>query len=195
VSRGTIVDLTSPRPISSMLPALLQGDGMAVRFTEGLDAVMAPVFHAVDNVGAYTDPWTAPPDFLEWLAGWFGWELDARWPDRRRRAVVSRAVDLYRWRGTVRGAQLLVELYTGTRPDIDDGGGTWSTLDPSEALPGERRDAVRVRLADSEPSEDETARLRRLLRSIVPAHLQIEIITEPSGGPAPASTGPPAADA
>ena len=188
-----IEDLASPLTIRSLLPAMLQGDDFAQRFTAGLDTQLAPIQSTLDNIDAYTDPWIAPDDFLEWLAGWFGWELDRNWPERRRRAVVARAVELYRWRGTVRGLALMIELYTGLVPEIDDGGGTWATLDPSEGLPGTAREAIGVRLVAGEEDIDEK-RLRRLLRSIIPAHLrlELEIIGRESDGDqnAPVGEGP-----
>ena len=70
--RALLPELPSPRPLALMLPALLQGDDFCVRFTEGLDPVLAPVFSTIDNLDAYTDPATTPSDFLTWLAGWFG---------------------------------------------------------------------------------------------------------------------------
>ena len=77
--------------------------------------MLAPVLSTIDNLDAYLDPWLTPPDFLDWLAGWFGLELDATWPEERRRALVANALELGRWRGTVIGLALLVELYTGER--------------------------------------------------------------------------------
>ena len=84
----------------------------------------------IDNVDAYVDPWLTPPDFLDWLAGWFGLELDATWPEERRRALVANALELGRWRGTVIGLALLVELYTGAPAEIDDGGDVVASDDP-----------------------------------------------------------------
>ena len=101
---------------------MLQADDFCVRFTRGLDPVLAPVLSTIDNLDAYLDPWLTPPDFLDWLAGWFGLELDATWPEERRRALVANALELGRWRGTVIGLALLVELYTGAQAEIDDGG-------------------------------------------------------------------------
>jgi phage tail-like protein len=162
-------DLVSTRPIASFLPAILQADEFCVRFTQGLDPVLAPVLSTIDNLDAYVDPWLTPPDFLDWLAGWFGLELDATWPEERRRALVANALELARWRGTVVGLALLVELYTGAPAEINDGGATIASDDPDEPLPGEARRGVVVRYRPGEGVDAD--RLARLVRDAVPAHL------------------------
>ena len=125
-ARGRSTTCRRRSPLASFLPAMLQADDFCVRFTQGLDPVLAPVLSTIDNLDAYVDPWLTPPDFLDWLAGWFGLELDATWPEERRRALVANALELGRWRGTVVGLALLVELYTGEGAEIDDGGGVAS---------------------------------------------------------------------
>jgi phage tail-like protein len=164
-------DLVSTRPIASFLPAMLQADEFCVRFTQGLDPVLAPVLSTIDNLDAYVDPWLTPPDFLDWLAGWFGLELDATWPEERRRALVANALELARWRGTVVGLALLVELYTGAPAEINDGGATIASDDPDEPLPGEARRGVVVRYRPGEGVDAD--RLARLVRDAVPAHLPV----------------------
>jgi phage tail-like protein len=161
----------STRPIASFLPAMLQADEFCVRFTQGLDPVLAPVLSTIDNLDAYVDPWLTPPDFLDWLAGWFGLELDATWPEERRRALVANALELARWRGTVVGLALLVELYTGAPAEINDGGATIASDDPDEPLPGEARRGVVVRYRPGEGVDAD--RLARLVRDAVPAHLPV----------------------
>jgi phage tail-like protein len=171
MTRGLTPGLVSTQPIASYLPAMLQADEFCVRFTEGLDPVLAPVLSTIDNVDAYVDPWLTPPDFLDWLAGWFGLELDATWPEERRRALVANALELGRWRGTVIGLAMLVELYTGAAAEIDDGGAVIASDDPGEPLPGTRVRTVTVRYSGGDGVDAE--RLRRLVREAVPAHLGV----------------------
>jgi phage tail-like protein len=169
--RGIVDTLPSTRPIVSFLPAMLQADDFCVRFTEGLDPVLAPVLSTIDNIDSYVDPWLTPVDFLDWLAGWFGIELDATWPEERRRALVANALELGRWRGTVLGLAMLVELYTGGPAEIIDGGAVVASEDPTEPLPGGTVTAVIVRYT---PGPDvDGARLERLVRDFVPAHLAV----------------------
>jgi phage tail-like protein len=166
-----VTSLPSTRPIVSFLPAMLQADDFCVRFTEGLDPVLAPVLSTIDNIDSYVDPWLTPVDFLDWLAGWFGIELDATWPEERRRALVANALELGRWRGTVLGLAMLVELYTGGPAEIQDGGAVVASEDPTEALPGGAVTTVTVRYT---PGPDvDGGRLERLVRDFVPAHLAV----------------------
>ena len=144
---------------------MLQADDFCVRFTEGLDPVLAPVLSTIDNIDSYVDPWLTPVDFLDWLAGWFGIELDATWPEERRRALVANALELGRWRGTVLGLAMLVELYTGGPAEIDDGGAVVASEDPTEPLPGGAVTTVTVRYTpgpdvDGRPPRAPRARLR-----------------------------------
>ena len=63
-------------------------------------------------------------------------EIDQTWPIERRRSLVSRAVQLYRRRGTVQGLADLVELYAGVRPEIIEGGGSGWSQTPGTTMPG-----------------------------------------------------------
>jgi phage tail-like protein len=71
----------------------------------------------------FYDPHVAPPEFLDWLARWTAFTVDHGWPEEQRRALVKRAVDLYRIRGTKRGLTLFLKLFTGHEPDITEN--TW----------------------------------------------------------------------
>ncbi len=59
------------------------------------------------------DPVQSDPKFLPWLASWLGFTLDERIPVTRRRIFLRRAVELFRWRGTVRGIAEMVKTLTG----------------------------------------------------------------------------------
>lgn len=68
----------------------------------------------------FYDPHVAPPEFLEWLQHWTAFSADMDWPEAERRALVKRAVDLYRTRGTKRGLALFLKLFTGHEPEIEE---------------------------------------------------------------------------
>jgi hypothetical protein len=44
--------------------------------------------------------------------------LDPAWPLERRRELVAKAAELYRWRGTRRGLTEYLRIYTGRQPNI-----------------------------------------------------------------------------
>ncbi len=71
----------------------------------------------------FYDPHVAPPEFLQWLSHWTAFSVDLDWPEAQKRALVKRAVDLYRIRGTKRGLTLFLKLFTGHEPDIAEN--TW----------------------------------------------------------------------
>src|SRR5215467_803678 len=68
----------------------------------------------------FYDPHVSPLDFLNWLSGWTAFSLDLDWPEPQKRALIKRAVDLYRFRGTKRGLALFLRLFTGHEPDIEE---------------------------------------------------------------------------
>jgi phage tail-like protein len=71
----------------------------------------------------FFDPHVAPPEFLDWLSNWTAFTLDLDWPEEQKRALIKRAVDLYRIRGTKRGLSLFLKLFSGHEPDIAEN--TW----------------------------------------------------------------------
>ena len=71
----------------------------------------------------FYDPHVTPTEFLTWLSGWTAFSLDLDWPEAQKRALIKRAVDLYRIRGTKRGIALFLRLFTGHEPDIEEN--TW----------------------------------------------------------------------
>ncbi|WP_224283537.1 phage tail protein [Streptomyces sp. LS1784] len=183
MTRAAVPGLPSPHPIGELLPALFADDDLAQRFTAGLDTVLAPVFATLDNLPAYFRPGLAPADFLDWLASWVAVEVDPAWPVEVRRAVVERAVELHRWRGTRRGLTERLRLVLGAGAEIVDGGGvSWST-DPDAGLPPAPSGEVLVRvwpLHGPEPDEDQ---VRSVVRAGCPVHLtcRVEILPGPPG--------------
>jgi phage tail-like protein len=164
--------------IGDALPAMFHDDDMAQRWCDGLDEVLVPVPSTLDNFWAYLDPRLAPLDFVEWLAGWVGLELDQTWSEDRRRELVSTAHRLFDYRGTPRGLVELLELYTGIAPTITDGGGvTWSAR-PDSALPGDGAAPVVVRIATDQPDHLDTARIENMVETSKPAHVahRVEIV-------------------
>lgn len=77
----------------------------------------------LDRGYSYYDPHLAPQEFLPWLAGWTAFVVDIDWPEAKKRALIKRAVDLYRIRGTRRALALFLKLFTGHEPTIDEN--TW----------------------------------------------------------------------
>lgn len=94
------------------------GTGFLYRMLTLFGEVLAGVEQTVDGIHNHLAPLRAPPEFLPWLASWVALVLDETWPVEKRREHISKAVELYRWRGTIRGIKAFVEIYTGMVPDI-----------------------------------------------------------------------------
>jgi phage tail-like protein len=86
------------------------------------ETIFDSIDQTISQLPAYFAADTAPDEFLPWLATWVGLLLDDGWPIERRRAVLANAMELHRWRGTRRGLMEHLELYTGIRPEIVEGG-------------------------------------------------------------------------
>lgn len=185
MTRAAVPGLPSPHPIGELLPALFADDDLAQRFTAGLDTVLAPVFATLDNLPAYFRPRLAPADFLDWLATWVAVDVDPAWPDEVRRAVVGRAMELHRWRGTRRGLVERLRLVLGAGAEITDGGGvSWSTA-PGVALPPGGGGEVLVRVWPLGGAEPDAEQVLAVVRAGCPVHLncRVEILPGPPGLP------------
>ena len=176
--RGLVRSLISPHPLGQALPALYQQDDFTQRFVSAFDAALAPIFAVLDNFPAYLDPWLAPEDFLEWLGGWFGIVLDESWSTSRRRALVSRAFEFYRMRGTASGLKEQVEVLTGGTVELHETGGVASSTTAGAALPGSPNFAILVRVTVDDPSTINLTRLDSLVMAAKPAHVthKVEIV-------------------
>jgi phage tail-like protein len=102
------------------LPALYRDDDFTGRFLHIFEDIFKSVENIADNVPWYFDPGTAPEGFLPWLSSWLGLVLDESWPEVKRRQLLRRAGELYRWRGTKRGIAEYIEIYAGVAPKITE---------------------------------------------------------------------------
>jgi phage tail-like protein len=176
--RGLVEQLANPHPIVELLPGMLQEDTFVQRFVAGLDDVLAPVLLALDDIGAYLDPATAPADFVDWLADWVGIALDENWALDQQRALVAGAVDLFEWRGTVRGLSAHVALYTGVVPEIEENGACAWSATPGSPLPGASGPDLVVRVRVPDPAGVDVAQLERIVSASKPAHVphHVEVV-------------------
>ncbi|MER6608852.1 phage tail protein [Streptomyces sp. NPDC000927] len=181
MTRAAVPGLASRYPIGGMLPALYADDDLAQRFTAGLDTVLAPVLSTLDNLPAYFDPALAPADFLPWLASWVGADLDPELPPELRRAVVARAVELHRWRGTRRGLIEQLRLCFGVHADIRDGGGVGWSSEPGTALPPAPTGELLVRVWAPHGGQVDANRVLDVVTASCPVHLtcRVEILPGP----------------
>ena len=154
-ARGQLDGLGVRTPIGPTLPAMYHDDDFAQRLVRRRSTRCSPRSCRRSTTSRPTSTrQLAPDDFVDWLAGWVGIELDETWPEERRRELVARAVELYGRRGTAEGLADLIELYVGVRPTVEDSGGVAWSAAPGADLPGSGRPTVTVRLAADEGSVD-----------------------------------------
>lgn len=169
--RGMVTGMASAIPIIRMLPAVYQEDEFADRFVGGFDDVIAPVLSTLDCLVDYFDPYLAPEDFLEWIAGWVGISLEEGWPIERRRAVVATAVEMYRMRGTVAGLRANLQVLTGGQVEIADSGGVAWSKNPGADMPGEASPRLAVRIRVPDPSSVPMDLVDSAVAAAKPAHV------------------------
>lgn len=174
--RGMVDGLTTPVPIGTRLPAVLQEDDLLLRFAAAIDDTFAPVHLTLDALACYVDPHLAPADFLEWLCAWVGVEPDQTWSTERRREVVAHAAAVHRWRGTRRGVAEAVRLVVDGDVDVtDSGGSTWSST-PGAVPPGDAVPSLRVHVRAHVPVD--RRRVERVVAAVTAAHVPVTIDIE-----------------
>ena len=131
-ARGQMIYENSPvtlwvarRGYMEHLPAIYRrSDAVGRNVVRDICFLFEHMFGSIEEVlndgHRYYDPQECPPDFIEWLASWTAMVVDMDWPESKKRAIVGRAVDLYRIRGTKRGLILFLKLFTGHEPRIDE---------------------------------------------------------------------------
>ena len=178
------------------LPALYHDDELMSRFLMLFESFWSPLERQIDHLSFYFDPRLTPADFLPWLASWLDLTLDERWPEEKRRRLVCAAVSLYRKRGTRRGVQEFLALYTGKRPHIIEHRaenfrlGAGALLGPGIALGLDNKPhtfTVALRLPplpalDEEERRQKESDRRRIIESIIesekPAHTSYNLRLE-----------------
>jgi len=103
------------------LPAIYQEDTSSAsfldRFLANLEGLYTTLEGRIERAESLLDPRTAPSEYLNWLAGWFGTVLDPNWDEKRRRLFLTHAEALFRWRGTLRGILAAIHLAVDPCPD------------------------------------------------------------------------------
>jgi phage tail-like protein len=184
--RGRIPGLTSPVPVASRLPAVLQEDEFLQRFLASFDESLAPVFLTLDGLASYVDPRLAPEDFLTWLSEWVGVRVDEHWPVAQRREIVANGARIHRRRGTAAGIADAVRLAAAgvVHVDIEDSGGTMWSRTPHTPLPGSPRPGLHVRAYARTVEDVDVRRLDAVVRAVKPAHVPhtLEVVRTSENG-------------
>lgn len=189
--RKALPGLPSPAPVGLQLPGVFQDDGLMMRFVQAFDDGFAPVLATLDGLAAYVDPHLAPEDFLDWLAGWVGIDVDDAWTVEQLRSIVAQAAEIHRRRGTVRGVADAVRLVVDADVEVEETGGAQWSASPGAALPGEAEPRLVVRVRCDRPEDVDSRRLDAVVASVKPAHVphQVEVLGRGGAVPAPSGDG------
>jgi phage tail-like protein len=114
---------TSPSAMLDYLPEIYSDDDFLGRYLAAFEKVLlrnpaAPVVggfgleQKIESVADYFDPLETPAEFLDWLSGWVALSLRADLDDVRQRDFIRNAVRLYHLRGTKKGLEESVGIYT-----------------------------------------------------------------------------------
>lgn len=123
--------LKGPSGLLEYLPSIYHEDEFVGQFLSAFEKVLlgrddgddigSPgLEQTIGNIASLFTPRAQPPDlpdetpadFLTWLSGWVALTLRADLDELRQRDFIARAVSLYRLRGTKRGLEELIGIYT-----------------------------------------------------------------------------------
>ncbi len=82
------------------------------RFLFLFQHIMTTVTDKIDRVPSLTNPMTADPTFLPWVASWVNFSLDESLPLHQQRELVRRSIRLHRTRGTRAGIEEMIRVLT-----------------------------------------------------------------------------------
>jgi phage tail-like protein len=103
-------EAATPSPVASEIPRLVRIIG----------SIFAEFGDRIDGIPNLFDPFTAPADFLPWLASWMALTLRADWDESQQRAVLAKIIPLYAKRGTKSGIEEYLKIYAGEGVTIKD---------------------------------------------------------------------------
>lgn len=136
-----VIDASRVSQLLDSLPALLQQDRVAGgpnflgRFLLGFEQLLLGLGDEAEpgleeriaGIHRYFEPGPAlpagqraPAEFLPWLAGWVALTLREDWDELRQRELIAQAASLYRLRGTRRGVEAFLRIYTRLGVAVDE---------------------------------------------------------------------------
>ncbi len=153
----------------------------------GIEETVARIYRYFEPGAALADGERAPKEFLDWLAGWVALTLSEDWDELRQRDLIAKAAQLYRLRGTRRGVEEFLRIYTRLGASIDELGaglqaGVHSTVGVDTLLDGGPPFFFRVQVFLPSTVPEEIKAQHTVARTIVdlqkPAHTYYSLSVE-----------------
>ena len=111
------LQLSGINPIKH-LPSIYQNNDFLNKFLWVFQHLSYEITAVLDNLHLFLTPMEAPSDFVEWIATWFGLNIENLGDENSARLLLQNAVLLYRWRGTSKGLRAILKIVTGVEPEI-----------------------------------------------------------------------------
>lgn len=202
------IDAKTASSLLDSLPAVLQEDrsagapnllgrfllgfeqlllGLGIAAEPGLEETIARIYRYFEPGAALADGERAPREFLPWLARWVALTLREDWDELRQRDLIAKAAPLYRLRGTKRGVEEFLRIYTRLGVQIDELSTPFqiavhSRVGQDTILDGGAPFFFRVRVLLPSPQPEEIKAQRAVAHAIVdlqkPAHTYYSLTVE-----------------
>jgi phage tail-like protein len=101
------------------LPDIYRTDFMS-RFLGLFESIYLPIEWNIDNFDLYLSPGSTPVEFISWFSNLFKLTFDDTWSEEQRRAFLLDAHRIFARRGTHWALSRVLEIYTGSTPEIVD---------------------------------------------------------------------------
>jgi phage tail-like protein len=167
------VPASNRRYLRSRLPAMYEEQDFTMRFVSSFEDVLDPIVGLLDSLHAHFDPELAPLDILDLATKWLGLRHNEAQPASQLRALVRRATELGRLRGTHAGLELALRLNFPELPlRVEDGGSVkWAV---EGELPKPRAPSFVV-YCDKHISSEEAANVARVIEAVKPVHVSFRL--------------------
>lgn len=152
------------------LPQAMLAEDFFVRFVSIFQAEAGTLLAHADNLPYLAEIGLTPTAMVREMARWLGLPgIDASYSPEGQRRILRTAAATLQWRGTVRGLERLLELYSGGPVRISEGGGVFRE---GEAPAGPAW--VRLEVESTGPLGE--ADFLTLVLDEVPAHVRTEVL-------------------
>lgn len=189
----------TPSRLLEYLPAIYQEDPFIGQFLSAFEKILLGreddvIFHnkglekKIDGLAAFFDPQETPKDFLPWLAKWTAFSLRADLNPTKQRHFLEKIIQFYRWRGTKKNLQDLLELFTVGVPDVNEAAaadmqiGVHSTIGKDTYISGGQQHFFYVNISLPRADPQVQLRQREIAKAIIdlekPAHTSYELIVK-----------------
>ena len=156
-------------------------DSFLDRFLAIYQSIYDDISWQIKDFVNYLDPRAADLELLHWMASWLDVEEPHMWTEGQLRELLLNAMEFFAARGTVRGMELFVKLYTGELPfviEFKDGEGySDAPCRLFKSLYGEDPYSVTVLVREEcIPAYKDHQALLRLLDQIRPVQMKIRLV-------------------